>query len=829
VSQTRFPIARLLLPAAAVAAALVALVAANWLGARAADRASDRRVDLIRMVDRIRLLDETLTGSARIAVATGDDAESARYTRLATAYDELLRQTDRAADDRAVSSAVRATGPPATQLFGLEERALRLAAAGRLRDGARLIESPVYVAQKRIYADRLGRVLAAVERVSRREERVADRARPLTLIVGVLGLATILLALRGVLRTLRRWGADRARAEERLGSILDSAGEGIYGLDADGRVEFVNPAAAALTGHSRDELIGEHSHDVVHHHHADGRVYPLEECPVFEAIRDGEPRRVSGEHYWRKDGTSFPVDYTATPIVEDGVSTGAVVVFSDVSERRQIERMKDQFTSTVSHELRTPLTSIRGSLGLLASGALGALPDKGQRMVDIAVQNTDRLVRLINDILDIERIDAGEVAMDLRTCDAADLVEQAAQVMEGMATKAGLRLESSAEPVAVLADPDRIVQTLTNLLSNAIKFSPAGSTVELRARRQDDQALFEVRDQGRGIPEDKLETVFERFGQVDATDAREKGGTGLGLPICRSIVEQHGGRIWAESVLGEGSTFSFAVPAAKPAEDDAPGPGPDAPLVLVCDDDASIRAILDETLRLNGYRTALAASGEEAVALAREARPDVVLLDLLMPGMDGWATARELQEVPSFAGVPILVVSVVDRDAAARQGPDAQDWLTKPFDEPALLRALERATGAGTRPPQVLLIEDDDDLANVLVAGIESSGARAARAATGGQAIALARRVDPDVLVLDLGLPDAEGVDIVDLIRGEDRFRSVPIVVYTARDLVGTELERLRRRDVSDVLVKGRVTPEQLEQRVTELLGTVIRSRTAEP
>jgi signal transduction histidine kinase len=238
------------------------------------------------------------------------------------------------------------------------------------------------------------------------------------------------------------------------------------------------------------------------------------------------------------------------------------ILIRDVGERKAVERMKDELLSVVSHELRTPLTSIRGALGLLAGGVLGPLPGKGQRMVEIAVNNADRLIRLLNDMLDLERMRAGRTLLDLRSCDVAELVEQAAAEMRGLADRAGVRLVVRPSRGGVRADPDRIVQVLGNLLSNAIKFSPPEAEVELSAVERGASVLFSVHDQGRGIPADKLERIFQPFLQVDASDARAKGGSGLGLAICRSIAEQHGGRVWAESKVGQGSTFHLELPAA---------------------------------------------------------------------------------------------------------------------------------------------------------------------------------------------------------------------------------------------------------------------------
>jgi len=223
--------------------------------------------------------------------------------------------------------------------------------------------------------------------------------------------------------------------------------------------------------------------------------------------------------------------------------------------------MKDEFISTVSHELRTPLTSLRAALGLVTGGALRSRPEKLHQMLEIALGNTDRLVRLVNDILDLERISSGKSELQLTLCSAEDLLQRAAGLQQAAAAKAEIRISTSARNVLVWADPDRILQTLTNLISNAIKFSPAGSQVDLTARPLDEnEALIEIRDQGRGIPSDKLESIFERFQQVDASDSRAMGGTGLGLAICRSIVTQHGGRIWASSQPGAGTTFHFTLP-----------------------------------------------------------------------------------------------------------------------------------------------------------------------------------------------------------------------------------------------------------------------------
>ncbi len=341
----------------------------------------------------------------------------------------------------------------------------------------------------------------------------------------------------------------------------------------------------ADTAHYQPNFISKKNklmHVIANHSQSDETPYLWRDNPIYMTLETGAIQHITDDIFYRKDGTNFPVEYVSTPIREQGKIVGAVVIFKDITERKLVEKMKDEFISVVSHELRTPLTSIRSALGLLARGSLKNQPEKSQRMLEIAFDNTNRLVRLINDILDIERINSGKMTIQKENCDAAELMIQAVDEMRAMAEKAEINLELIPLSVQLWADSDRIIQTITNLLSNAIKFSSPGSTVWLSAEEVDivdikggevetqkektgttsssSSILFQVRDQGRGIPEDKLETIFDRFQQVDASNSRLQGGTGLGLAICRNIIQQHNGQIWAESVLEKGSIFYFTLP-----------------------------------------------------------------------------------------------------------------------------------------------------------------------------------------------------------------------------------------------------------------------------
>jgi len=350
--------------------------------------------------------------------------------------------------------------------------------------------------------------------------------------------------------------------------ILEAVGDGIYGIDMDGRLTFINEAGARVLGYTAIELIGRDLHELIHHSHADGTPYSKSTSPILQAMRRCEPIRMRDEVFWRKDGTALPVEYSANPLLDDGMIAGMVVAFRDVSERQRLEKMKDEFISTVSHELRTPLTSMRASLGLISSGTLDKRPEKQRQLVEMAIGNCDRLIRLVNDILDFEGVEKGKLALRREPLEPMILLRRASDVAHNAATEAHIDFKIDAKAPPVYADEQRVLQVLNELVTNAIKFSGPHTTIRLSAQSAGanqvgvNEVCFTVEDQGRGIAPEKLERIFERFEQGDASDSRALGGTGLGLALCRSIVEQHGGRIWAESEEGKGSRFLFTLPAA---------------------------------------------------------------------------------------------------------------------------------------------------------------------------------------------------------------------------------------------------------------------------
>jgi PAS domain S-box-containing protein len=489
---------------------------------------------------------------------------------------------------------------------------------------------------------------------------------------------------------------ESKRREAFLQAVMDSAAEGIVAIGSDGRTTFANPAAAELTGHTLEELDGALMHSLVHHTKPDGSPYPLEECPTLTTLTQSEATVVSDEVYWRADGTSFPVEYRSTPMVQDGETIGVVNTFTDISERTAAERMKNEFISVVSHELRTPLTSIRGSLGLLQGGVLGELSDEAAEMLSIAITNTDRLVRLINDILDVERIESGKAPMELAENDLAGLMAATADIMEPAAKEAGVALNVEPAECRIIADGDRVVQTLVNLVGNAIKFTGEGGTVTVSAEREGDSVRISVADQGPGIPPERQSEIFGRFAQLNSDDSRLRGGSGLGLAIARGIVEQHGGRIWVESSGPQGSVFAVELPIV-PGDDGAdPGSSYSA---LIVEDDRDLAAVLVATLERNGERGLVVRDVETAIRAHKAYSPDLIVLDLALPGEDGRRLLEELRAQERLGQSEVVIYTASDlRDDEREDLRDVAEVVTKsrvPADEfeRVMLRALERARG----------------------------------------------------------------------------------------------------------------------------------------
>jgi PAS domain S-box-containing protein len=647
-----------------------------------------------------------------------------------------------------------------------------------------------------------------------------------TLVLGV-SVYVFLIFFRNMGERIKALEAVR-QAEAKYRSIFDNAVEGIFQLSPEGKWLSANPAVAGIFGYkSVEEFMAEANSksprmygDAVRRREFLGQLNERGVVARFES----QCTHPDGGKIWVSESAHVVRDAESGVDHIEGTIEDITERMEAEEARREVERMKNEFVSVVSHELRTPLTSIRGSLGLLAAGRMGELSSQAQRMIGIAVSNTDRLVRLVNNILDIERLESGQITMDKQMCDVASLMSAAADVMRPMAEKLSITLAATPAEAQLWADPDRITQVITNLLSNAIKYSPHKGTVWLSAELRDSEILFIVKDQGRGIPSDKLESIFHRFQQVDTSDAREKGGTGLGLAISLSIAKQHGGNLWVKSRPGEGSSFYFTVPGAQAKKAEAPqhvAVPATARRVMVCDDDASVRSVIGSMLESQGYEVVLAASGQEAVERAAKQHPDAIMMDIIMPGMDGWQAMAALKENSETSNIPIIVTSALRPATEGPSGETVPAWLQKPVDEGKLSRTLEQVLASHPRSARVLLVEDDMDLARVVIATLERHGMETFHAKTGREAIDLSQKTNPDLLVLDLILPEVDGFEVVSWLRRHGRLCDIPLVVYTAKDLTEDDREQLRL-GASEFLTKSQVSLEEFEKRVLGLLNQVI-------
>ncbi|BDG61359.1 response regulator [Caldinitratiruptor microaerophilus] len=640
--------------------------------------------------------------------------------------------------------------------------------------------------------------------------------------------------------TERRQLEERLREQStRLDALLESIVAGTLMFDVYGRCVVANRRISEILGVGREALLGQPRSRI------EERLRGLFADP--DVLRPATP---AGERTiaTREARPRYFVEFWAPVRTASGAELGQLFTYRDVTREVEVDRMKSEFIATVSHELRTPMTSIKGALGLLLGGAAGPVPEAQRELLTIARNNTDRLIRLINDILDLSKIDAGRMELRPRPLSVEKVVTATLQELEGFRQQRQIEVRTDLPPglPPIQADPDRIEQVLVNLVGNALKFTDPGGRVEVRAREEGDHVRIEVADTGPGIPPERQPHIFERFSPTDgATRAR---GTGLGLAIAKALVEQHGGRIGFETEVGRGTTFFFTIPragapatptavspppeapAASPAPGAAPGEAeaaspayrPRRPTVVVCDDDPDIVRFLSLALEQAGFRTLPTTRGSEVLQLCKRERVDCVTLDLLMPEMHGLEVARRLKEDPETRNIPIVVVSAyADQHQAELACLGVAGVVTKPV-EPARLLAQVAAT-LGTRalhdgPPDILAVDDDPEMRRVVELILTGAGYRVRTAADGREALAAIAERLPDVLVLDLLMPNLDGFRLVRILQSDPRTARIPLLVLTAVDLTRGERSLLELGPTHHLL-KGPRLQEEVVKRVVDLLG----------
>jgi PAS domain S-box-containing protein len=560
-------------------------------------------------------------------------------------------------------------------------------------------------------------------------------------------------------------------------TLFDATDYAIISTTTGGVVTAFNRGAEQMLGYAASEIVGRQTpaiwHDkdeVLRRAVALTRELGRRVVPGFEVFVAKLARSAKDENEWtfiRKDGSRLPVLLTVTALQDDtGKTTGFLGVVADISERKKVDRLQSEFISTVSHELRTPLTSIRGSLGLVAGGMAGELSAETKELVDIASNNCDRLVRLINDILDMEKMQSGRLEFRLQAVSLARAVCQAQTANNAFAAAHHARLVLQGEPANgdVLVDADRLMQVLTNLISNAAKFSPPGADVELSVVPVGEKFLrVNIRDHGAGISDEFKGRIFQRFSQADSSDTRQKGGTGLGLSISKAIIEQLGGRIGFEPAEGGGTCFYFELPRVMPVDTNEP-PGREG-RVLVCEDDPDTVSVLGKMLAGARLTAHVAPSIARARELLAQFHYRAVTLDLALADGDGSVLIGEIHSSATHAHTPIIVLTGMDDLTRNHLGDDAvsvADILVKPVSDSRLLNAIRSATTrVASRHPRLLHIEDDADLCLIVKKHLPGNW-EVLQAGSLASAHKLLAQSAFDVVLLDLTLPDGGGETLLD-------------------------------------------------------------------
>ncbi len=634
----------------------------------------------------------------------------------------------------------------------------------------------------------------------------------------------------GILRDMRELDKARAYAE----SLIKFAPDPVFVSDLEGKILQANDAVSELLGFRPAELIEQSLSRFISPEETREFTAALKEVVDRGVTRNARlnPRTASGE--------TIPTTLNASALRDpDGRVIGAIGILRDMREldkaREAAEianRAKSQFLANMSHELRTPLNAIILYTDLVRDEAAGRgfddmLPDL--KKIHGAAKH---LLALINDVLDLARVESGKLDLHPETFDVEAMVRDVVTTIHPLAQKNAnsLRVECPHGVGSMFADPTKVRQSLFNLLSNACKFTEGG-TVRLEVAREEangDWFVFRVVDTGIGMTLEHLGKLFKPFSQVDPSATRRFGGSGLGLAITRHFCQAMGGDIGVESAPGVGSTFTIRLPvtAGEPGADAAAQPAPAPPArprgntVLVIDDDPASREVLGQFLVKRGFRVEAAASGEEGLALARKLRPLAITLDVVMPGMDGWAVLGALKADPDLADIPVVMLTMVDaRNKGFRLG--AADYLMKPVDPDRLTAVLRRHQGDPTAR-RVLVVDDDPDLRRRLRGLLEMDGWTVDEAADGREALdRLSAR--PSLVLLDLLMPVADGFEFLAEFRKRDEFRSVPVVVLTAKNLTDNDHERLRG-SVETVLLKGPLESEQLLAEVGALMTAAGRA-----
>lgn len=607
------------------------------------------------------------------------------------------------------------------------------------------------------------------------------------------------------------------KSEAQQRAVFENIVDGIITIDSQGNIAGFNPAAEDIFAYKAEEVMGKNIDTLMPEPYQSAHSgYLRNYIESGERKIIGFTREVFGQ---RKDGTTFPMDLAVNELHlgDERMFTG---IIRDITERKRIDRMKNEFISTVSHELRTPLTSIRGSLGLICGGTLGEFPEPVNDMLTIATNNTERLLLLINDILDIQKIESGKLVFRFHNLDTKAFLQQAIKENQAFAHQYGVRfvVKENTDTPGIFADQDRLMQVMNNLMSNAAKFSPKGDTVELSVAHRSNVIRFSISDHGPGIPEEFRSKMFDKFTQSDSSDTRQIGGTGLGLNIARLIVEKHGGHIGFISQRGLGTTFYFELPSVAAGQKEPKTPpalvGDYAPHILIVEDDPDVALLIQRMLVETGFNSDVAFNAKEARFLltTKGKKYKAMTLDISLPDENGIDMLSSLKEELINHHLPVVVISAkTDECKRVLEGAalGILDWLNKPID-PERLKNVLKSLATPDRLPRVLHVEDEEDVHKVVSLILQNKCELVWTTTVEASKNALMSG-DFDLVLLDIELPDGSGLDLLDTI--EERVTPLRVVIFSAHDVDKSVAAR-----VHSVLGKSHGSNEQLLETITRAI-----------
>jgi PAS domain S-box-containing protein len=642
---------------------------------------------------------------------------------------------------------------------------------------------------------------------------------------------------------------EELRTQKKMESIIENILSGVILIDEETHlITDINPVAEEMIGLPKEKIVGKLCHEFV---------CPAEKgkCPISD-LRETVNR--SERVLIDKDGREIPILKSVAYTVLFGRQV-LIESFVDLTKIKEAEnelvqakiiaesanRAKSDFLATMSHELRTPLNSIIGFSDLMIEGTAGDLKDSQKRYISNISTSGKHLLSLINNVLDLSKIEAGKMELHSENFPVDEVLLEVKQLMKSLANKKSIKIDYSKEKDVgrVYADKTKLKQILYNLLSNAVKFTPEGGTIDLKVENAENMIRFSVKDTGIGISNEDMKKLFTPFTQLDSAASRQYEGSGLGLTLVKRFVELHNGKLEVESEPGKGTKFTFELAMEEELtdgenectdsgksilEDDEECSavnsaqkiagcitGDETPVLVVEDDDAS-RELLEETLKHSGYNVVSTSRGQEALELAEEMQPIAIILDIMMPEMDGWQVLDKLKSNGNTKHIPVIITTMLDeRKIGTALG--AEEHLIKPVKKETLIATLERIRKDRTDSPFQLLVVDDEKVAVEMIEEmLKNTNFKVTPAFGGQEAIDLALKKKPDTIILDLMMPEVTGLDVIRTLKGRDKTRNIPIIVCTAKDLEKEDLEVLSK-DISAIIQKGDFNKEKLISHIRKI------------